>query len=113
MKHLLALQVMSVREDRKMNKIELKPTYSTVEIPGKCIKCLAEQEYGNCLRELLKGNEGRRELEKRFEALISLLKSPELAKIRDESEKYLANGKEVKLIINLEEGKPKYEIEID
>jgi len=97
-----------------MGKIELKPRYSTVEIPGRCIKCLAEQEYGDCLRELLgKGEGGRKKLEKRFEALISLLKSPELTKLRDESEKYLADGKEVKLIVNLEEGKPKYEIKLD
>jgi len=50
---------------------------------------------------------GRKKLEKKFEALISLLKSPGLTKLRDESEKYLADGKEVKLIINLEEGKPR------
>jgi len=97
-----------------MGKIELKPRYSTVEIPGRCIKCLAEQEYGDCLRELLGKGEGeRKKLEKRFEALIFLLKSPELTKLRDESEKYLVDGKEVKLIINLEEGKPRYEIKLD
>ncbi len=97
-----------------MGKIELKPRYSTVEIPGRCIKCLAEQEYGDCLRELLgKGEGGRKKLEKRFEALISLLKSPELTKLRGEPEKYLADGKEVKFIINLEEGKPRYEIKLD
>jgi len=56
---------------------------------------------------------GRKKLEKRFEALMSLLKSPELTKLRDESEKYLADGKEVKLIINLERDKPKYEIKLD
>jgi predicted Fe-Mo cluster-binding NifX family protein len=76
-----------------MNEIELKPGYSTVEIPGKCLKCLAEQEYGDCLKGLLKGEEGKRELEERFEALVSLLKSPELAKLRDESGKYLADGR--------------------
>lgn len=107
------LQMALAVEDKEMDKIELKPGYSTVEIPGKCIKCLAEQEYGDCLRELLKGEEGKRELEERFEALISLLKSPELAKLRDESEKYLADGKEVKLTIHLEEGNPRYEIKVD
>ena len=96
-----------------MNEIELKPGYSTVEIPGKCLKCLAEQEYGDCLKGLLKGEAGKKELEERFEALVSLLKSPELASLRDESEKYLAEGKEVKLTIHLEEGKPKYEIKAD
>jgi len=112
-KHHLVPQVISATGDRKMDKIELKPGYSTVEIPGKCLKCLAEQEYGDCLRQLLKGEEGKMELEERFEALVSLLKSPELAKLRDESEKYLADGKEVKLTIRLEEGKPKYEIKAD
>ena len=96
-----------------MDDIELKPGYSTVEIPGKCLKCLAEQEYGDCLKELLKGEEGKKELAERFEALISLLKSPELTKLRDESEKHLADGKEVKLTVHLEEGKPKYEIKVN
>jgi len=96
-----------------MDKIELKPAYSTVEIPGKCIKCLAEQEYGDCLRELLKGEEGKKELEERFEALLSLLKSPELARLRDESEKRLGDGKEVKLTIHLSEGQPRYELKTD
>ena len=96
-----------------MDKIELKTGYSTVEIPGKCLKCLAEQEYGDCLKGLLKGEEGKRELEERFEALVSLLKSPELAKLRHESERYLADGKEAKLTKHLEERKPTYEIKTD
>ena len=113
MRNRLAPQKTSAAGDRKMDKIELKPGYSTVEIPGKCIKCLAEQEYGNCIRELLKGEEGKRELEERFEALMSLLKSSELARLRDESEKHLADGKKVKLTIHFEEGKPRYEIKVD
>ena len=96
-----------------MDTIELKPGYSTVEIPGKCIKCLAEQEYEKCLKELLKDEEGERELEDRFEALVSLLKSPELEKLREESERYLADGKEVNLTVYLEEGKSRYEIKTD
>ena len=108
-----ALQMTLASGDRRMDKIELKPAYSTVEIPGKCIKCLAEQEYGNCLRQLLRGEQGKRELEERFEALLSLLKSADLAKLRDESEKLLANGKEVKITINSEGGKPRYEIKAD
>ena len=43
-----------------MDEIELKPGYSTVEIPGKCLKYLAEQEYGDCLKELLKGEDGKK-----------------------------------------------------
>ena len=93
-----------------MKKIELEPKYSTVEIPGKCLKCLAEQQYGDCLRDLLKGEEGEKELEEKFEAMVTLLKSQELTKLRDETERYLADGKNVKLVIHMEEGKNKYEI---
>ena len=34
------LQVPPATGDKNMDKIELKPRYSTVEIPGKCLKCL-------------------------------------------------------------------------
>jgi hypothetical protein len=45
--------------------------------------------------------------------MITLLTSPELQKLRDESEKYLAEGKNVKIVIHLGEDKPRYEIKID
>ena len=94
-----------------MDSFDLEPKYSTSQIPGKCIKCLAEQELNNCLLELLRG-EGE-ELQQRFEMLLAFLKSPESQKLRDESEKYLAEGKKVRLKINFETGKPKYELKID
>jgi len=92
--------------------INLEPRFSTKEIPGKCIKCLAEQELDNCLIELLKGQGENKELEQRFEALVSFLKSPESSKLRDEAEKYLAEGKRVSLKISFEQGQPKYEIKV-
>jgi hypothetical protein len=92
--------------------IVLQPRYSTWEIPGRCIKCLAEQEYGNCLRELLKGEGENKGLEETYEAVVSFLKSPELQRLRDESEKYLAEGKDVKVLIHLGEEKPRYEIKL-
>ena len=94
-----------------MEPINLEPMFSAKEIPGKCIKCLAEQELEDCLRELLKGGENK-ELEQRFEALVSFLRSPESKKLRDESEKYLAQGKEIKVKIYSEAGKVKYEIKL-
>ena len=96
-----------------MGDIELEPGYSTKEVPGRCIKCLAEQESRNCLWELLKGEGRNKELEHTYEAMIGLLKSPELKKLRDESEKYLSEGKNVKILIHLGEDKPRYEIKID
>jgi hypothetical protein len=96
-----------------VDDFELKPRYSTREIPGMCIKCLAEQEYGNCLRELLKGRDESKELEERYEALVSFLKSPEMQKLRDESEKLLSEGKNIKVVLHLEEQEPRYEIKLD
>ncbi|GAI71758.1 unnamed protein product [marine sediment metagenome] len=95
-----------------MDSFNLEPRYSTSQIPGKCIKCLAEQELNNCLRELLRGEEDNQQLQQRFEMLVAFLKSPESQKLRDESEKYLAEGKRVTLRLSLADGKPKYELEI-
>ena len=86
-----------------VDDIELDPRFSTREMPGKCIKCLAEEQYSNCLRELLKGTGENEELVERYEVLVSFLESPELQRLRDESEKYLAEGKDVKVVLHLEE----------
>lgn len=96
-----------------MDRIELEPAYSTVKLPGKCVKCLAEQQYGDCLKQLLKGDDSKKEMEERFEAILSLLKSPELIQLRDEAEKHLADGKRVKLIIDRnKDNEPVYSIEV-
>jgi hypothetical protein len=96
-----------------MEKIELEPAYSTVNLPGKCVKCLAEQQYGDCLRQLLRDEGSEHEMEEKFEAVLSLLKSPELISLRDEAEKQLANGKRVKLIIERnKDNEPEYRIEV-
>lgn len=92
--------------------MELEPRYSTREIPGRCIKCLADEQYRDCLRQLLKGGSESEELRETYEALVSLLKSPELQKLRDESERYLAEGRDVKVVLYLGEGKPRYEIKL-
>ncbi|HEY79191.1 MAG TPA: hypothetical protein G4O09_08780 [Dehalococcoidia bacterium] len=96
-----------------METIDLSPRYSTKDIPGKCIKCLAEQELNNCLRVLLTDEEDNKETQQRFEMLVSFLKSPESKKLRDESERFLAEGKQVTLKIHLEDDKSDYELEVD
>jgi hypothetical protein len=96
-----------------MEQINLDPRYSTKEIPGKCIKCLAEQELNNCLMELLMGEGENKELAQRFEALVSFLKSPESKALRDDSERYLAEGKQVTVKIDFERGQPKYELKVE
>ena len=96
-----------------MDPINLEPGYSTKEIPGRCIKCLAEEELNNCLLELLREEGENKQLVLRFEALVSFLKSPESISLRDEAERYLAEGKKVTVKINFEGGKPEYELKID
>jgi hypothetical protein len=96
-----------------MEPIDLDPKYSTKTIPGRCLKCLAEQELGSCLRGLLAGEGDGGELLQRFEMLVSFLKSPESKKLRDESERLLAEGKQVTLRIDFEGDKPRYELKVD
>ena len=95
-----------------MKSFNLEPRYSNNEIPGKCIKCMAEQELYSCLRELLRGQSENKEMQQRYEMLLAFLKSPESQKLRDESEKYLAEGRKVMLRVSFANGKPKYELNI-
>jgi len=53
-----------------------------------------------------------KELEERYEAVVSFLKSSELARLRNESEKYLAQEKKPKLIIYSNKGQIKYELRL-
>lgn len=95
-----------------MDTFELEPRYSTSQIPGKCIKCLAEEELNNCLMQLLRGEEENEETQQRFEALLIFLKSPESKQLRDESERYLADGKQVSVKVSFDNGRPIYELKI-
>jgi DNA-binding FadR family transcriptional regulator len=92
--------------------IDLEPKYSTKEVPGKCIKCLAEQKMDTCLRELLSSEGDNPEQCQRYEALLAFLQSPESEKLREESEQYLAEGKQVVVKIHTQEGKYTYELQI-
>jgi hypothetical protein len=96
----------------KMKSFDLEPSYTTSELPGKCIKCLAEHELDGCLREMLRG-EDNKEVRQRFQMLVTFLKSPESQRLRDEAEKHLSEGKRVKLRLAVVRGKPKYELNIE
>jgi hypothetical protein len=95
-----------------MESIYLTPRYSTNEVPGRCIKCLAEEKLFSCLRELFKEEKDTTELQKKYKILYSFLESSELQKLCDETEKCLSEGKEVSVRIYLEDGKPKYELKL-
>ena len=71
----------------------------------------AKRQYNQILGELLnKGEEG--ELAKKIDLLRLFLESADFNRLRSESEKHLVDGKRVKFILHLEEGKPKYEMKI-
>ena len=92
--------------------INLDPMYSTSNVPGRCLKCLAEEELNKCLIGLLRGEGDDKELAQRFEMIVSFLKSPESQKLRDESEYYLSEGKQVSVRIYFVDGRPKYELKV-
>lgn len=95
-----------------MDPINLDPRYSTSDVPGRCVKCLAEQELNSCLLELLRGKGEDKEIIQRFETLVSFLKSPESQKLRAESERYLSEGKEVTVRIHFVDGQPRYDLKV-
>ena len=95
-----------------MEPINLEPKYSTSQIPGKCLKCLAEQQLDSCLRQLLVEQGESKQLQEIYASILSFLKSPESKRLRDEAEKYLAEGKDVKVKISSQGDEIKYWIEV-
>jgi hypothetical protein len=96
-----------------MPQIRLEIKYSSNEITGGCVQCRAEQELFNCLRNLLTEEQTGKELKEKYELLVSFLQSPDLIKMRVESERYLSEGKEVTLLLTAVNGKLKYELEVN
>ena len=92
--------------------IDLKPRYSNNEVPGRCIRCLAEEKLFSCMRDLLKEEEDSDELQQKYQVLYSFLESPDLDKLCNETERYLAEGKEVSVRLKIKDGKPEYEINL-
>jgi len=95
-----------------MDSFDLEPIYSTNQIQGKCIKCVAEQELNNSLRKLLRDQGEDKDLKQRYEMLVAFLKSSDSEKLRIESEKYIAEGKKVKLKLYFSNGIPNYKLVI-
>ena len=93
-----------------MDSFDLEPRYSTNEISGKCLKCLSEHELNSCLMQLLREEGMDEKVRSKYEALIDFLKSPESQRLREESERYLAEGRQVAVRISVDKGQPKYEL---
>ena len=87
-----------------MDKIELIPDISH------CIETVAKREYREATAKLLAVPKENNELGKRIELLRTFLETMDFRKLRQESEKYLVEGRTVKFIFCLENGAPKYEM---
>ena len=93
-----------------MEPFDLEPRYSTNEISGKCLKCLSEHELNSCLMQLLREEGLNEEVRAKYEALVDFLQSPESQRLREDSERYLSEGKEVSVRISMNQGEPEYEL---
>ena len=89
----------------KMDKIELIPDISH------CIETVAKKEHQKTVNMLLKGR-GSEGIEERAELLRRFLETADFKKLRQESERYLMQGKKVKFIVGLEEGEPDYSMQV-
>jgi len=85
--------------------MELEPELSA------CVETQVKRQYNKILRELLKKGDDK-ELGEKLETLRLFLESADFNKLRSESEKHLVEGRKVKFILHLEEGKPEYEMKI-
>jgi hypothetical protein len=92
--------------------IRLEIKYSSGDRSGKCVQCLAEQELNACLRDLLTDNCEDNHLEEKFAMLVRFLESPDLRRLRVESERHLAEGKRVFLRLESVDGNPEFKLEV-
>jgi len=91
-----------------METIDLEPRYSTCDMTGRCVKCLAEEELTKCIVELL-GDVEDDSLQNRYNTLVAFLESSETQRLINETEQMLSEGKKVKLKLIYEDNKLRFE----
>jgi hypothetical protein len=93
-----------------MEPVELTPEYSSLNVSGKCLRCLTAKEVDHCLYRLLDTETIDETLLEKFKLLIELFDSPDLQRWIDASESYLSDGKQVSIKVSREDGQIKCEI---
>jgi hypothetical protein len=93
-----------------MEPIELTPKYTSLDVSGKCLRCLAAKEANDCLYNFLDGEVADEDLLQRFKLLAAFYNSQDLQKLIDQSEKYLSDGKMVSVKLMDINGKLSYEL---
>ncbi|MCK4723236.1 MAG: hypothetical protein KAT75_08025 [Dehalococcoidia bacterium] len=89
-----------------MVRIELTPTLDH------CIETTARQEFSKAANQYMQRGAQDEELEEKIELLRAFLESMDFKELRRGSEKHLIEGKTVRFILYLEEGKPRYEMKV-
>ncbi len=74
-----------------------------------CVETQARRRYNQVLSELVDRG-ARKGLTEQYEILRLFLETADFNKLRQESEKHLVEGKKVRFILRLEDGKVKYEM---
>ena len=88
-------------------RLELVPTLDH------CIESAARHELRKYTDIYFERGERDSELEERIELLRIFLESMDFRELRSQSEKHLAEGKTVRFIVYMEQGKPKFEMKVD
>ncbi len=88
-------------------RIELIPTVSH------CIETVAKREYWRSVDAYLKKRKEDKELEEKIELLRSFLETEDFGILRRQSEKHLMNGKQVKFILSIRNGKQAHEMTVE
>ena len=89
-----------------MVSIEFTPTLAH------CIETVARQEFSKTTNEYMQRGGEDEELEEKIELLRAFLESMDFKELRRGSEKYLIEGKTVRFILYLEDGKPRCEMKV-
>jgi len=87
-----------------MDGIELFPSLS------QCIETTASKEFWNSVNQYMEGGQKDSKLEDRIKLLKAFLESMDFRKLRNQSERYLVEGKRVKFVISWENGNISYEM---
>ncbi len=88
-------------------RIELVPTLSH------CIETMARREYWKSVDEYVKNRNEDRKLEEKIELLKAFLETADFGILRRQSEKHIIDGKKVKFILSIKNGKQRYEMTVE
>ena len=88
-------------------QIELTPTLDH------CIETTARQEFSRITADYLGGGERDGNLEGKIELLRAFLESADFRDLRVQSEPHLVQGKTVRFVLSLRDGKPHYTMKVD